>query len=60
VEQVRQVDVHVLVVAILVRDQPRLHPAVEETVDHEKIRRLEVSAAVFEIDVVTWVHVGLC
>jgi hypothetical protein len=56
VEQMRQVDVDVLVIAVGVRDQARLHAAIEETVDHEVVRRLQVTTVVIEIDVLTRIH----
>ena len=56
VEQMGEVDVDVLVVELLIGHQPRLHPAVEETVDHEVVGRLQIPIRFFQIDVVSRVH----
>ena len=56
VQQMGEVDVHVLVVAVGVRDQSRLDPAVEQAVDGEVVGRLEIAARLRDLHIVTRVH----
>ena len=56
VKEVRQVDVDVFVVVVLIRNQPGFHPAIKQAVDHEVVGGLEIPAGFLQINIMARIH----